>query len=174
MGTMKKSILIIGAIIILLALLELAYFLTFNVNIDIPKLPSSGGKILPSDFSTREYSSNMIQLAEEKILEVEIKLNEAKAKDLGEYDFLHRQFLESMIDKMEDMLDQSKNNLDKAKDAFEAENYFEASDYASLSRNIVAIMPGHLDNILEGRTKDEWNRLESFEETTIPNQTQEY
>ena len=160
---MKKTILIIGAIIIVLVLLGFFYFIAFSVNIDTPRLPSSGSKMLPSNFSTPEYSSNMIQLAEEKIAEVEMKLSEAKAKDLSEYDFLHRQFLESMINKMDDTLDKSKDNLDKAKDAFEEGNYFEASDYASLSRNIANIMPRHLNNILEGRTRDEWNRLEAIE-----------
>jgi len=163
---MKKSILIIATIVIILILLGFFYYVTFTVNVDIPGLPSSGSKMLPSDFATEEYSSNMIQLAEEKISEVETKLNEVKAKDLNEYNFLHKQFLENMIDKMDNILDQSKDNLNKAKNAFEEQNYFEASDYASLSKSIANIMPRHLNNILEGRTKDEWNRLEAIETGT--------
>ena len=80
---MKKTILIVGVIIIILILLGFFYYTTFTVIIDVPRLPSSGSNMLPSNFSTPEYSSNMIQLAEEKIAEVEIKLNEAKAKDLS-------------------------------------------------------------------------------------------
>jgi len=158
---MKKIILIVAIIAIILIVFGLFYYTTFIVNINIPKLPSSGSKMLPSDFSTEEYSSNMIRLAEEEILEVEIKLNEAKAKDLSEYGFFHRQFLESMINKIESMLDKSKDNLNIAKESFEEKDYFRASDHASLSRNIAVMMPRHLNNVLEGRTKDEWNRLES-------------
>ena len=160
---MKKTILIIGAIIIILILSGIFYYASSAMVFDTPALPSSGDKALPSNFSTLEYSSNMIKLAEERIAETEIKLNEAKQKDLSKYNSLHRKFLENMINKMEEILELSKDNLDKAKDAFEKQNYFEASDYASLSKNMAEIMQRHLDNILEGRTKEEWNRLESIE-----------
>ena len=158
---MNKTIPIIIGVIIILVIGGFYYSKTSAIGITIPR--SIGKMTLPTGFSTRNYSNERISLAEEKISEIEIKLIEVKAKDLSEYDFLHRQFLSNMIGKMEKMLAESKENLEKAKQAFEEEDYFNASQYAQISRNIAVIIPNHLNKILEGRTKEQWNRLTSVE-----------
>ena len=112
---------------------------------------------------SKNISLSLIEQAEEKISEVESQLNLAKEKDFSEFDLLHKEFLKNMVDLMEEKLDESKINLDKAKTFFENEEYFYASDHAYLSANIASIIPRHVNNILEGRTKEDWNRVEAIE-----------
>ena len=159
---MKKILFIVLGVLIILTIGVFSYYKISPINIDTPNLPSQGSKILPFDDSSN-MSSYLIGKAKEKISESESQLNKAKEKDLREFDLLHRKFLENMIVLMEDKLDESKDNLDKAKIFFENKEYFGASDHAYLSVNIASIIPRHTNNILEGRTKEQWNRLEAIE-----------
>lgn len=154
---MRKTLIIILGIVVIIVVAGFLYYRTSAVNISIPNFPSQTSKVLPSDFDTLDYSLNMIQQAENEISEAEKKLNEAKAKNLSEYDFLHRQFLENVIDKMGDMLDKSKDNLSKAKDFLEEQNYYESSSHAYLSKTLAGITIIHTGKVLEGKTKKDWN-----------------
>ncbi|MBR9702019.1 hypothetical protein GOV13_03790 [Candidatus Pacearchaeota archaeon] len=152
---------------IIIVLFGVYYYQTSAIFIQTPNLVDAQnlnveGKMMANDFGTHNYSLMLIERAELRILEAELKLGEAKEKDLSDYSFLHRQFINEMIKKLKGMLSDSKDELVKAKEELEKENYWNASSHSYLSGNIAILIPIHVKKILEGRTKDEWNREQAI------------
>ena len=160
---MNKKILIIAISgILILALLGFYYFQVSAINISVPKVGTYGSKMSP-DYRNETLVLLMIQGAEDGINSSQGLLNQAREKDLSQYNFMHRQFLENMINLIEDRLITSKERLKVSKDSLDEGNYQKAGEYASSSSNLAATLPRHLNNILEGREKEDWNRVESIE-----------
>ncbi len=159
---------IIGGIFIIF--FGIYIYLTSAVNISSMSEVSYSGKLMPQ-FSNPNVSSYYIESAESKMSEVEELLSQVKEKDLSEYSFLHRQFLKNMINIVEERLEDANNKLVIAKESFQNGQFSIAGENAYLSLNIAVTLPRHLNNILDGRTKDEWNRLDVIENSIIPNQS---
>lgn len=150
---MKKSLFIFLGIILIL-FVAVGGFFYYKIFISPVYV-----KPLSRGYGTFNHSSNLIQEAEDRILEAETKLNEAKEKDLSQLSISDRNFIEYAIDKLEDKLEDSKKNLNKAKKYFKEESveaYVEASLHASGSRNIANIVIDNANKILEGRTEKNW------------------
>lgn len=121
-------------------------------------------KPLPGNYGTAIYSQNIIKQAEEKISQAENLLIQARKKDLDKLSPNDKSFIQETIKKLEDRLEEAKENLDFAKKYFKEEQYFNASSKASYSRETASIVILDTNKTLEGRTKEDWNRLETIEE----------
>lgn len=120
-------------------------------------------KPLPPNYGTFDYSKNLIELAEKKVLEAESLLSKAKEKDLSSLSLEDRNFLKEIIKKSNDMLKDSKEKLDSAKKHFGNKQYFDASSNAASSINLADLVVIYANKILEGRIKENWNRVGSIE-----------
>ncbi|MFH1589845.1 MAG: hypothetical protein ABIB43_04730 [archaeon] len=155
---MEKKFKIIISIVLLLVILTVLVLVSIKDNY-------TTGPMLPR-IDNETMSEMYLNEARNDVAESEQLLVEAK-EAVSDYKFFDRFFIKRTIRKMERKINEAKEDLARLEEAHLNQDYFAvASAWYSVSGK-TSYANHYLNGVLEGKTKKDWNKVDSYSPDTI-------
>ncbi len=145
--------------------MELKFGILFTVAVIFILISSTNimaTKVLPPDYGTDQYAQKSMQEAKIKIDAAETKLTQIIEKRL---DKQTEASLQKVLAAAKNALDEAKGKYSAAQEAFNKNDYYEASSNSVGSRNLADYAILYFDKILSGAvTEDDFLRVDSIQD----------